>query len=180
MEGSTQWQYPGSCHHTRNYSSLRQKDSAKHSRFIEGIVALKKGGGAGKLREQAHWWTLGRGFYQLCASGGNAGGWQPLRLWGGGISSTAHCNPSSPEGGTAIWWVEWLQNCAVGQHGCQLWLRLLFICLNHFLPQEIRRRGQWAGEQASRNKSPRHIHSVLTLKGRGRERDTAWGLCSLC
>ena len=67
MEGSTQWQCPGSCHHTRNYSSLRQKDSAKHSRFIEGIVALKKGGGAGKLREQAALMDSGERFLSaLC------------------------------------------------------------------------------------------------------------------
>ena len=145
MEGSTQWQYPGSCHHTRNYSSLRQKDSAKHSRFIEGIVALKKGGGAGKLREQAALMDSGERFLSARCKRRECG-WLAASEAVGRRCQQHSSLQSLLSRRWPGWRAEWLQNCAVGQHGCQLWLRLLFICLNHFLPQEIGRRGQWAGE----------------------------------
>lgn len=103
MEGSTQWQCPGSCHHTRNYLSLRQKDSAKHSIFIEAIVALKKGAGCANSESKPHWWTLE--VFNSYVQGEGMGVFRGLWSWGwdGGEVSAAQLI-SIPPLQRVAWW----------------------------------------------------------------------------
>lgn len=72
----------------------------------------------------------------ICGQG-EEGGWFVVSEAGGEVVIiTVHLSPTSLEGGLVIWRAERLQNCVVGHHGCQLWLRPVLICLNYFLPQE--------------------------------------------
>lgn len=63
----------------------------------------------------------------------------------GVVVSTLHLSPSSLDGGPVAQRAQQLPNCDVGQHGCQLQLRPVFICPKDVLPQESGRgaaRGQ--------------------------------------
>lgn len=62
-----------------------------------------------------------------------------LRLWRWEVIvvSTSHLSPSSVHGGMVICRAEWLQNCRVGQHGCQLWLRVVLFVSTVSHPRKL-------------------------------------------
>ena len=97
-----------------------------------------------------------------------------LQSGGGGRQLSSFQSPLADGGSsfgrlgnvTVVWTAEWPQTVDVGQHGCQLWLILVFICLNYFFPQETGRGAATSHPQCSdpegEQRGSRHICSALT------------------